>query len=477
VIDDTLQKTKAVPGGDPAHPNAREPEKPTQADGQEQPHVRQWTSSIPQVASEDIIDIGNGRYAHFRRDRHFAQVQVVFTAPKDVDPNPGRELTDQFKELGWRWRSEEPGKPWIYQLDKSSPDDPTARGDSRDALHEQFVIIIQEYRQKHGLPPTLGWRSLIDSDTPTRNDDCLPLSTSSVAAPASSICEDKMLPSEKREARGGGPALEMLDAFASVGAQRFDLTLTDAAGEKVGFRGNRPLEQLRHTMPEIIQEAAERRQNVIVRPRANGVTLIQLDDLGEDMAARLRPASFLTLRTSAGNYQAWVAVADGDASFARRLRKGAGADLTASGATRVSGSLNVKEKYAPAFPLVETVHASPGLIVTRAELEALGFVAPPGKDAPSAIRFARRRPAPRGWPSYQRCVENAPPARSGDWPDISRADYTFCLLAIDWGWTLEETAARLMQESGKAQENGEAYALRTARSAAAAIERRAGWQR
>jgi len=77
-----------------------EPEQPSQDDGQEQPHSRQWTSSIPQVASEDIIDIGNGRYAHFRRDRRFAQVQVMFTAPEGVDPKPGRELTDQLKELG-----------------------------------------------------------------------------------------------------------------------------------------------------------------------------------------------------------------------------------------------------------------------------------------------------------------------------------------------------------------------------------------
>ena len=195
------------------------------------------------------------------------------------------------------------------------------------------------------------------------------------------------------------------------------------------------------------------------------------------MAARLRPASFLILRTSPRNFQAWVAVADGDADFARWLRKGAGADLTASGATRVSGSLNVKEKYAPAFPLVETVHASPGLIVTRAEMEVLGIAAPPEKTNPALDRFSRRRPDGRGWPSYQRCVENAPPTRSGDRPDISRADYTFCLLAVDWGHSAEETAARLMQESGKAQENGEAYALRTARSAAAAIERRGERQR
>lgn len=33
---------------------------------------------LPQVASEDIIDIGNGRYAHFRRGRRFAQVQVPY---------------------------------------------------------------------------------------------------------------------------------------------------------------------------------------------------------------------------------------------------------------------------------------------------------------------------------------------------------------------------------------------------------------
>jgi hypothetical protein len=66
---------------------------------------------------------------------------------------------------------------------------------------------------------------------------------------------------------------------------------------------------------------------------------------------------------------------------------------------------------------------------------------------------------------------------SGDRPDISRADFTFCLLAIDWGWSIEETAGRLLQESSKAQENGEPYALRTARNAAAAIESRQGRQR
>ena len=105
--------------------------------------------------TEDTVDIGNGRRASFRRDRCYAQVQVAFTAPKGNDPNPGRELTDQFKELGWTWCPSLHSKPWIHQLDRSTPDDPTARGDSRDVLHEQFIIIVQEYRLKRGMTPFL----------------------------------------------------------------------------------------------------------------------------------------------------------------------------------------------------------------------------------------------------------------------------------------------------------------------------------
>ena len=45
------------------------------------------------------------------------------------------------------------------------------------------------------------------------------------------------------------------------------------------------------------------------------------------------------------------------------------------------------------------------------------------------------------------------------------------MLAIDWGWGIEETAARLMEESSKARENGESYAQLTAQNAAAAVQR------
>jgi len=286
--------------------------------------------------------------------------------------------------------------------------------------------------------------------------------------------------SQQRSTGGAGEAArqagEMLAAFVSVGAERFDLTYTDAAGKKVGFRSNRPFDALRLALPDLLRQSAGRQHNVIVRPRSGGATLIQLDDLGQDAAEQLRPVSFLVLGTSPGNYQAWIAVAEADADFARRLRKGTGADLTASGATRVSGSFNFKDKYAPAFPRVETVHCRPGLIVKRSDLEALGVIAPPEISQPP--RRASHRPSGRkAWPSYERCVQNAPPARGSDRPDISRADFTFALLSIDWGWSIEDTAARLMHESSKAQENGEAYALRTAQNAAAAIEQRGARKR
>jgi hypothetical protein len=46
------------------------------------------------------------------------------------------------------------------------------------------------------------------------------------------------------------------------------------------------------------------------------------------------------------------------------------------------------------------------------------------------------------------------------------------MIAIAWGWSIEETAKRLMELSVKAQENGERYALMTARNAAAAVSKR-----
>jgi RepB DNA-primase from phage plasmid len=266
----------------------------------------------------------------------------------------------------------------------------------------------------------------------------------------------------------------MLDAFASVGATSFDVTWTTAAGDKEWFRRSMSLAELARTLPWMLDDAAGKQRNVIVRPHGPAVTFLQLDDLKAVSLPRLAPAVFLVLQTSPGNFQAWAAIAGPeDKDFARRLRKGAGADPTASGATRVAGSLNFKDKYAPDFPRVAIRQASLARLTTAAGLEGLGLVAPP--EAALALRPpARSRPAPgsRKWPSYARSLEGAPLNHAETGPDVSKADFVWCMTAITWGWSVAETSARLMEESAKAQENGERYADLTARNAAEAVERR-----
>ena len=274
-------------------------------------------------------------------------------------------------------------------------------------------------------------------------------------------------------------AADMLDAFASVGVRAFDVTITDINGEKVpgAFRANRGVDQLRAGIGPALERATRARENFIIRPRSTTATLVQLDDLSAEAAAVIARYAFMVLCTSPGNFQAWVAVSDAPPDFARRLRKGAGADPSASGATRISGSLNFKTKYAPAFPLVEITEANAGRITTAGELTSAGLVAPAEeapRRVPNRVSPAHRAGKARRWPSYALCVQKAPPIHQGERPDISRADFTWCMMAVDWGHSPEDTAARLMLESSKAQENGEAYAVQTATRAAEAVARREG---
>ena len=105
-------------------------------------------------------------------------------------------------------------------------------------------------------------------------------------------------------------------------------------------------------------------------------------------------------------------------------------------------------------------------------LEALGLVAPPEAAPATGHRVSPKNPSTKHWLSYQRCVQGAPLNREKTSPDISRADFTWCMTTISWGHTIEATAAQLMEESAKARENGERYALLTAQNAAAAVDRR-----
>src|SRR5579863_5087619 len=281
-------------------------------------------------------------------------------------------------------------------------------------------------------------------------------------------------------------ALRMIDVFASVGATHFDLTHLNIEGEKRGFRPRQSISQLKNSLLKLFPGAAERQNNIIVRPHADQIHFIQLDDLNEPSLKRVGEAAFLTLRTSPGNHQAWVAVSDltdGDAAkdFARRLRKGAGADASASGATRVAGTTNYKRKYEPIFPTVAICGSTPGRVMTTSQLDALGLVAHPEPEKPAELlplrprRVSDQGPRRRQWPDYQRCLLGAPPSRSGNGPDRSMADYFWCKMAAQRNWSVDEIAEKLIEVSERARERvrlkDEGYVKITAQNASDAAAR------
>ena len=268
-------------------------------------------------------------------------------------------------------------------------------------------------------------------------------------------------------------ARRMLEAFGKAGTQQFDVTLTNTDGAKTKFRRGLALGVLRHDLPALLARSDRLKENVIIRPYlAPPVFLLQLDDLDAIRLQRVQAVAFLTVETSPGSFQAWLAMKDrGGEDFTRRVRRAAGADLSASGATRLSGSRNFKAKYAPNFPRVAIVETRPGLLATPEQLAAIGLLPGPAA-APVSARAYAPRTGGRQWLDYQKCLANAPANHSGSGPDVSRADFTFALIAQDWGWSAEATAARLMEQSEKAKENGAAYAKRTCERAAEALSRR-----
>ncbi|HTT84910.1 MAG TPA: hypothetical protein VMF67_15650 [Rhizomicrobium sp.] len=301
-----------------------------------------------------------------------------------------------------------------------------------------------------------------------------------------------------------GEARRMLDAFASVGATHFIVTWTNSAGAPRRARSLRTMLQLiggplpsaknddwldaihisgishadlSRTIAALLDTSVADRLNLTVRPYGDDVRFIQLDDLAADRLLRLSPAMFLIHETSPGSFQAWLAMSGAhDREFARRVKIGTQADLNASGATRIAGSFNFKDEYAPDFPCVHICEINSGRRTTPEELDQLGVVAPPEEFAPvSPPRIFSPSFATEKWPSYSKALDGAPRNRAGNGPDRSRADYWFCFLAAAWGRGIEQTAARLLEVSAKAQlmeKESKGYALMTARNAAAAVSRR-----
>jgi hypothetical protein len=288
----------------------------------------------------------------------------------------------------------------------------------------------------------------------------------------------------------GKAASDMIEAFASVGVKAFDVTLLDIDEAKKGFQVCSTAE-LKRGLPERLEKATQAQLNVIIRPRATEALLVQLDDLDAAKVGKLACYAFMTVKTSANNFQVWVAIADGPKDdgrkdeakqFRKRLRKGAGADTSATGAVRMAGSLNFKRKYAPDFPMVKVSQAQPGQRVTVAVLDAAGLIAAEEAVTPAAGAVpvlqppASRADAPRSWPNYDQALRGAP-MKDGE-RDRSLADFMWAKWAAQRGWQANEIAYKLAGVSEKARERAlkgdHGYAMLTATNAVKAEERERG---
>jgi hypothetical protein len=69
-------------------------------------------------------------------------------------------------------------------------------------------------------------------------------------------------------------------------------------------------------------------------------------------------------------------------------------------------------------------------------------------------------------------LADAPEARTHKGKDRSAADINFAILCVEWGHSIEETAAKLKEVSEKAKERRDNYALDTAEAAARIVAKR-----
>lgn len=304
-------------------------------------------------------------------------------------------------------------------------------------------------------------------------------------------------------------AFRMLDDFASCGAQSFVVTKLELEwpGHKQKIWGKHySLEELREKLPGIVRTSGIRQpmklpdnsevmtgENVMIRPTGPAVAFVQLDDLKtQEQIDRVRPAAFIIHETSPGNHQAWIAVSGAPEGkeqfkeFTRRVRRAVGAnDKSASHATRLAGTENWKTKYLPNPPTVRILESHPGRVMTQSQLEEFHLLAEPEPTA-SVVdlrphRASRQRDRERKWPDYDRALAGAPPASEGNGPSRSHADFFWCKVAAQSGWSIEETEQKLLEVSEKARERvrcgDKGYVHQTAVNAAAAAEEGRRWSR
>jgi hypothetical protein len=291
---------------------------------------------------------------------------------------------------------------------------------------------------------------------------------------ASEAAPDKSPPRDPKKESLEVPLLA-LEAFKSVGTESFFSMYKCEATGKLISEFTRSAERFENELHTYFFKSEGEKVSFCVRPKVDH--LIQLDDLTEADVNLLQPVSFLSVETSPGNYQSWIAL-DADSSARRseirrqligRLRElGSGVDESASGSLRFPGFRNFKSKYRDAgFPRVKVTAVKLGNRVLETILSDAGLLLPPPVLHPPAnevsSKFKHSSKSPTVFPSWEReCIS----LTSNGAVDRSKADFRWCMIASAWGWSQQEIRAELRRVSPLAAEESERYVERTVRRAA-----------
>jgi hypothetical protein len=267
----------------------------------------------------------------------------------------------------------------------------------------------------------------------------------------------------------------MLTAFEKIGVNYLQVTLISDSNN-IGFSKPLPPHQIRRKLPTWLSVHSHESLILSPGPPEDGNTLIvQLDDLPAATVRQIRSFVFCETETSSENYQVFIAISDGNhydtKEIRRRLIAVTKADSGASGAFRIAGSFNAKEKHRRAdgsYPRVRLIWVNHGHTVTVEELNTAGLLPPvpraarrravnPTVPSPASKRRSIGSRIARRVPRYDKALAAAPLRDDGS-PDRSKADLFYartCLFYWRPPLSREEVAELLLRHSKKAQEHSD----------------------
>ena len=251
-------------------------------------------------------------------------------------------------------------------------------------------------------------------------------------------------------------ARRAVDAFRSIGADRFDITYKNDDDHKdIIFREDVDLDS---KLESGIRWGENNSRSFIVRPR--GAALIQIDDCNAETLVELSPFCFFAEETSEGNFQAWLALPKRTTKEElkevrdRLLKKLDSGNGGSHGSTRWVGSINFKpsrNRFRVRLLLAEN-----GRFTSAEELDESGLLTEPEKPIERHNQQQSETVGFRGsFPDYDRCLKD-------NEYDRSDADASFLKICKARGFSRDESIDALLEVSKKAQESHPTYLERTA---------------